>query len=147
MTKVKELSAWKSNMRQGLSELSIETVEVRTDDNEKMCQLNAKDPHLAVGSELKVVASVRLGKLKPDDVSVEIYYGQVDSAGRINHGEVAPMEYQSNGQVDGIYKFGGAVPCMTSGQHGFALRILPRHVDLVDPYEAGMIIWESEKAV
>ena len=147
MTRVKELSAWKANIRQAWSELSIEGVEIRTDDNEKMCQLNAKEPHLAVGSELEVVANVRLGRLKPDDVSVEIYHGRVDSAGRINHGEAAPMEYQDNGQADGIYKFAGAVPCMTSGQHGFALRILPRHVDLVDPYEPGMIIWESEKAV
>ena len=147
MTKVKELSSWKANIRQAWSELSIEGVEVHTDDNEEICQLNVREPHLAVGSELEVVAKVRLGSLKPDDVSVEIYHGQVDSLGRINHGDVTPMEYQGNGQVDGIYKFAGAVPCKTSGQHGFALRILPRHVDLVDPYEPGMIIWESEKAV
>jgi len=147
MTRVKALSVWKTNIRQAWLDLSIENVEVRVDDNEKMCRLNVKEPQLEVGSELEVVANVKLGRLKPEDVSVEVYHGQVDSAGKIEHGEIAPMEYEGNGQVDGVYKFVGAVPCRTSGQHGFALRILPRHVDLADPYEPGMIIWESEKCV
>jgi starch phosphorylase len=147
MTKVKELSAWKTNIKQAWLELSIEDVEIRVDDNEKMCRLNVKEPQLPVGSELQVVANIKLGRLKPEDVSVEIYHGQVDSAGKIGHGEVSRMEYQSNGQADGVFRFLGAVPCRTSGQHGFALRILPRHVDLADPYEPGMIIWESGEKV
>jgi starch phosphorylase len=147
MTPVKDLSAWKANLKQGWSELSIENVEVRTDDNEKMCKLNVKEPQLEVGSELEVVAQIKLGRLKPEDVSVEIYHGQVDSSGNIQHGRVAPMSFESNGQVDGLCKFIGAVPCKTSGQHGFALRILPRHSDLADPYEPGMIIWESKPSI
>ena len=65
------------------------------------------------------------------------------SAGNIQHGRVEKMTYQENGGTDGVSLFAGAIPCSISGRHGFALRIMPRHADLVEPYEPGLILWES----
>ena len=53
------------------------------------------------------------------------------------------MTYEHNGENDGEHIFSGFVPCTISGHQGFALRILPKHDDLVEPYEPGMILWES----
>jgi hypothetical protein len=34
---------------------------------------------------------------------------------------------------------------MKTGQQGVAVRILPRHTDLTNPYEMGLILWETAK--
>ena len=47
------------------------------------------------------------------------------------------------------WQFSGTIPCRSSGQHGFAVRVLPRHGDLGNPYEPGLVTWgraESEPA-
>ena len=42
-----------------------------------------------------------------------------------------------------VARFTGTIDCLNSGKQGFSLRILPRHKDLVEAYEPGMILWES----
>ncbi|MHC4721110.1 MAG: alpha-glucan family phosphorylase [Planctomycetota bacterium] len=143
MGKVKALSEWKSNVKQAWSEVAIEDVDVQINSGADVSILNVKEPQLEVGSRLEVSARVKLGRLSPDDVAVEIYHGRVDSAGNIENGRVEKMAPQQDGQTNGTSLFAGAIPCRISGQHGFALRVMPKHADLVEPYEPGMILWES----
>ncbi len=143
MKKVKELSVWKSNVKQVWSEVAIEDVNVQSGKGQELSSLDAKEPQLEVGSHLEVSARVKLGSLNPEDVAVEIYHGQVDSSGNIENGRVEKMAFQQDPENNGSSLFAGAIPCMISGQHGFALRVMPRHADLVEPYEPGMILWES----
>jgi starch phosphorylase len=35
----------------------------------------------------------------------------------------------------------GTIPCRSSGQHGFAIRVLPRHRDLANPFQTGLVCW------
>ena len=107
--------------------------------------MSLKQPQLEVGSQVRVEAAIRLGRLKPADIAVQIYHGIVDSAGNIEGGQVTRMQYQENGEVAELYTFAGEIPCRTSGRHGFALRILPAHADLVEPYEPGLILWENNE--
>jgi len=37
--------------------------------------------------------------------------------------------------------FSGTISCRSSGQHGFAVRVLPRNPDLANPFETGLITW------
>jgi starch phosphorylase len=95
---------------------------------------------LKVGDELEVQARVHLGPLEPQDVAVELYQGLLDDKGQIPGGEVIAMScVQSDG--DGSHLFVGDIPCRASGLHGYALRVLPRHEDLSNPYEPGLILW------
>ncbi|MHC5118469.1 MAG: alpha-glucan phosphorylase, partial [Planctomycetota bacterium] len=107
-------------------------------------ELADQQQELAVGSQVQVTAHVHLGRLEPSDVSVQIYFGQVDSSGRIKGGQIAEMTYdQDSVDPQRVATFTGTIPCRISGRHGYALRILPRHQDLVEPYESGLILWES----
>jgi starch phosphorylase len=73
-------------------------------------------------------------------VAVELFYGSLSAEGLIVEGQVLPtLIAQSKGQ--GTYIFAGAIPCRTSGRHGYALRIVPAHEDLGDPFEMGLILW------
>ena len=32
-------------------------------------------------------------------------------------------------------------PASSSGQHGYAVRVLPRNADLANPFEPGLVTW------
>jgi len=144
MARVRALSLWKSATRAAWGDLQFADVQIQTAEGQPYASWNGHKPALMVGGELKVVALIRMGRLKPTDISVQIYHGQVDSAGRVEDGHITDMQYVENSlNPDGIATFAGILPCRISGQQGFSLRIVPRHEDLVEPYESGMILWEG----
>jgi starch phosphorylase len=128
--RAKTLAAWKAKIHQQWGQIRIARVWTERPDGED----------LKVGDQLQVQAEVYLGELKPTDVSVQLYYGPVDASNMIENGQPLPtLIAQSKGK--GKYIFAGAIPCRTSGQHGYALRILPAHEDLGTPFEMGLVLW------
>ncbi len=88
---------------------------------------------------------VKLGKMSPSDVSVELYHGPVDNWENIKNGSAVRMDYEQTSEHEGEHWFVGSMPCEKTGQHGVAVRVLPRHADLTNPYEMGLILWETSK--
>ena len=128
MARAKALAQWKSHLHEHWPEIRVDNVEAEV------------PAELRVGAELQVRAQVNLGALDPQDVTVQLYYGPLDTKGEISKGEVMAMKWvESNG--DGSHIFVGAIPARTSGRYGYALRILPHHEDLSNPYEPGLILW------
>ena len=142
-TRIHELAQWKNMARNAWADLEIINVDVQVQDGQELVSWNGLN-ELEVGAGITVNAQVRLGRLSPEDVSVQIFHGTVDSAGRIENPQVAVMQFVDGSLSDNkIASFSGTISCYASGKHGFALRILPRHRDMVEPYEQGMILWES----
>jgi starch phosphorylase len=128
--RAKALAEWKARVDQQWHGLRVEKVWVDM----------AESQELKVGDQLQVQAQVHLGELKPTDVAVELFYGPLDAEGQIVQGQVLPtLIAQSKGL--GKYIFTGAITCQTSGRHGYALRIVPHHDDLGNPFEMGLILW------
>ena len=102
-------------------------------------ETNGADP-MHVGTQLEVKARVHLGPLSPDDVQVQLFHGVLDNQGEIPQPSAAAMSH--NGAHEGsTWVFSGTIPCRSSGQHGFAVRVLPRNPDLANPFETGLITW------
>jgi len=128
LERAKALAQWKCLLRQHWPEIRVDNVEAET------------SAELRVGTELTVRAQVVLGALEPKDVSVQLYYGPLDIRGEISKGEAISMTWvESNGE--GKHVFVGSIPAGASGRYGYALRILPQHEDLSNPYEPGLILW------
>jgi starch phosphorylase len=143
MVRARALSQWKSRVRSAWPELAISDVQVKLGNGEAGQELDARNPQLRVGSKLQVNARVKLGRLTPDDISVELYHGPIDARGGIVGGQVEQMEYKGSADGNGEHWFMGLTPCEASGRRGVAVRILPRHPDLANPYDLGLILWES----
>jgi len=128
--RAKALAAWKSRVRKQWGQLRIDRIWAES----------AEGPDLKVGDQLKVQAEVYLGELKPTDVAVQLYFGPLDAEGLIVQGRSLPtLIAQSKGK--GTYVFAGAISCQTSGRHGYALRIIPQHEDLGNPFEMSLVLW------
>jgi starch phosphorylase len=143
MNRAKAIAQWKSDIRNAWSDFAVKDVimEVKNGDGEE--HLSRKRPQLKVGSQLSVRALVKLGKASPNDVSVELYHGPIDSSGNIKDSSVARMDYKETSGQDGEHWFSITTTCNKAGQQGMAVRVLPRHIDLVTPYELGLILWEK----
>jgi starch phosphorylase len=143
MARAKVLSTWKSNMKKAWSEFTIKDVKIQVNNGKDNEQLDLRQPQLKVGSQLSISALVKLPKVSPDDVSVELYHGPVDSQGNIRNGSAVRMAYKETTGQDGEHWFVGSMSCGETGRHGVAVRVLPRNADLVNPYEMGLILWET----
>jgi len=125
--RAKRLADWKARLCQYWPEVRI--VGVETDAREE----------LPVGSEFEVRASVNLGQLGPEDVSVELYGGALDADQDIVEGRATAMSYV--GVKRGLSLFVGKARFEQSGLRGYTLRVLPRHEDLANPFEPRLILW------
>ncbi len=142
MHRAKALAAWKANTQAAWSDLVIKDVQVEISNGEGVT-LDVKNPQLKVGSKLKVSAMVKLGRLRPEDVSVELYHGPLDARGNIIEGAVIKMEHKVPAEQDSDHWFIGLTPCQASGRRGVAVRIVPKNPDMTNPHELGLVLWES----
>ncbi|MFQ5429108.1 MAG: alpha-glucan family phosphorylase [Phycisphaerae bacterium] len=124
----KALSGWKRALMDHWGDVHIE--EVQANDATE----------LPVGAEVAVRARVHLGPVNPEDVAVELYHGRVDAGGQLAEGHTDAMHCRDH-LDNGTYWFEGRIPCRRSGQHGFAVRVIPRHPDLTHRFETGLILW------
>ena len=147
MAKAKSFTQWKSDITNTWSDLAIKDVAMEVKNGNGNIQLNPKKPQLKVGSQLSISVLVKLGKMKPDDISVELYHGPIDTWGNIKDGSSVRMDYKETSGQDGEHWFSGTMACSKTGKHGMSVRILPRHPDMVNPYDLGLILWETQKAV
>ncbi len=124
----KALSQWKRRMTKDWGGVGIETVQ------------SNDSAELPVGSDVEVRARIQLGDVKPDDVAVELYHGRIDTHGQLVEGSSELMTCGDHVE-NGTYWYHGHIPCLRSGQHGYAVRMVPRHSDLTHRYDTGLIRW------
>lgn len=126
--KAAALAKWRRGIVKDWARIKVESVEAQGTDS------------MQVGGKLEVQARVNLGGLSPENVQVQLFHGVVDNQGDIPHPSTVPMS--TNGTPQGsAWTFKGTIPCSASGQHGFAVRVLPYHPDLANPFEPGLVSW------
>jgi len=134
--KAKALAAWKTKVREAWPSVKIAAVD------EDGAELDGRgSQEVAVGEQVPVTARVDLAGIDPADVVVEAFYSTLRLDGGLGAGRGVRLE--PAGVKDGHHLYRGAVPARFSGQHGYAVRVLPRHEDILAPNELPLITWES----
>ena len=124
--KARVLAEWKEKIRAGWPGLAL-YVEGR------------RDGQLSLGEDIAVRAWVRADRLLPEDLSVELVYGEAsDDAVVPQH--ALPMEYARKEQ-DGSYRYEMRLKPGESGSIGYGVRVLPSHPALGGKHDMGLIRW------
>ena len=127
--KAKELSAWKAKVRATWCDVRV-------------IGGDADATHdIAVGESIEVAAKVALGALEPADVVVEAYFGGLRTDGTLRGGRGFPLEWVGGDHGEHLYR--GTVPARASGLHGYCIRVLPCHDDMLVPNELPLVVWEE----
>ncbi len=98
-----------------------------------------RDGQLSLGESIEVRAWIKAQKLIPEDLSVELVYGEEhDEQVVVQH--TLPMNY-TNQELDGSYRYDLRLQPGTSGSIAYGVRVLPSHPDLLGRHEMGLIYW------
>lgn len=119
--------AWRENLNRVWHEVAVIKVDIEQDEVE-------------VGSHTAIQAQVKLGRLKPEDVKVQLYYGLLDTMGSIKDGQSVDMAAAAE-HWDGIYTFEADHVYDTTGDVGFSVRVLPYHEYLHTSFVPHKIVW------
>ena len=122
------LAKWKSYVEANWSQVQFGAIE------------SGPTEGLPVGQELQVSAEVRLGQMSSDDVTVEIFFGDLDPHGNLPVGRTQEMQCAKE-LGNGLFRFEGAIRCQQTGQQGFTIRVIPSHPDLAQKHETALIKW------
>ena len=127
--KAQDLAQWRQRVKQGWSQVEV------------ICVDAAPLAAQPMGSTLPIRAHVKLGKIEPQEVLVEVYHGLVDSDGEIADGETATL-FAGDVNADGSVIYEGGIPCRRAGKRGFTVRVLPRKDGYpLGRFETGLITW------
>jgi starch phosphorylase len=122
----KELATWKRRVTRAWGGVAIEHVE-------------ALDGNQGPGGKLVVRASIRLGKLTPDDVTVEVVYGRVGDDDEILGPDCNELTVEGPPGEDGVARYAGEAELGRPGPFGYTVRVMPRHRLLASPAELGLV--------
>jgi glycogen phosphorylase len=131
MQLAKELSAWKERVQTQWNKVRI--VDVETEEGNEV----------RVGGKMRISALVDADGLNPDELRVEVYYGTLDSDDNIIDGQSAVLQQVEHAKKN-TYRFEAVIPCETTGQHGFSVRVMPNHPEIANPFDTGLITWHQE---
>jgi glycogen phosphorylase len=126
--RAKNLAAWKAKIFHHWPDVAITDVDFTAPDA------------LQVGDSLAVTVEAKLAGLEPADVVVQVYVGPLNDKGEVVDGETLTLE---NGEPmqEGLYRYHREIACRASGRHGFSVRMLPAHPDLVTHFDLWSVTW------
>jgi len=125
-TGAREFAAWKARVTKAWPDVAIEHVE-------------ADDGEPSPGTRLVVRASVALGELSPDDVTVQLVYGSAGEEDEISDPYFTDLELDPDPADGSAVRYTGAAELGRPGPFGYTVRVLPRHPLLAVPAEMGLI--------
>jgi glycogen phosphorylase len=128
----RQQAQWKQTLREKFQQVTIDSVQDTIDE-----------AGASVGQPIGVDAHIRTGELSTDDLSVELFYGELDDDGQLAEGESLPMhlsdrEDQGN---DGVFTYTAEMPCDRSGVTGYTVRVMPAHGAHEDTRLCSLVRW------
>lgn len=126
LSSAQRLADWKKTVRENWDGVSL--VRFETDIPKET----------TVGTTGEVRAWLQLAPLLPQDICIEVVYGRIGVDFEIQEIGAVPLKFESAAE-DNTSLFKGAVPFIRGGKFGVAIRILPRHRDLPNRYQMGLV--------
>jgi len=123
---LKDLIKWKERIKKLWEKVEIKSV------------LTPTKSELYTNEEFEIVTQIFLGELSEKDISVEIYYGHIDSEDNITNGKFKKMTLIDKND-NNIYTYSVKLAIENSGSFGYNIHILPSHEGLPNKYLEGLI--------
>jgi starch phosphorylase len=121
----KALAQWKQRIRRAWGDVKVIDLEIDTAAAHE-------------GDHRSVQAHVELGAIDASELVVQALHGPIDSSGSFIGAPAAlTLTPTGNGMFEGGYTVGEA------GPYGVTVRAMPRHEDLVNWMEMGLVAWSS----
>ncbi len=123
---------WKSDIQKDFHKISVSHITYSPDLEYK------------INEPIQLQAILKLGNIKPEDINVSIYYGNLSAQQTLEDSNLHQLiDVQAvEGGNPGEFIYSGSILCRKTGDFGFKLRITPQHPLMANPYEMNLIKWE-----
>ncbi len=127
LARARELRDWKQRVRNLWKDVKILDVSLPAGDR------------VALGEDLEVTATIRLGGLRDEEVVVDLTNGLMSQDGeKLTNRDITTM--RSTEQIsEGVWRFSGTIPCDETGVYGYGIRVLPFHPYLFSPLSMNLM--------
>jgi len=129
LKETKSLITWKKCINRHWKDIRIRDVRIE------------RNGEIKIGDRIPVNISLFLGEIKPDDVTVELCCGVVQSDNKIKTDNFIVLNEFSNGSKFGNYTFSGNLLCNTCGKYGFKVRVSPYAKGISRSVESDYLTW------
>lgn len=124
----RQLAAWLRNVREHW-------------DTVKICDMqDSIDGDLPLSGVVSVQVQAHLGQLTPQDVEFHVVHGPATPDGGLAPVGDAPLIFEGQAE-DGICHYRATFEPAARGRVGYAVRVLPRHPELRNPFDTGLVLW------
>jgi len=103
--------------------------------------IEAGDGDRGPGEWLPVRASVALGELSPEDVTVEVICGRVNDEEDIVEPAVSALAPDGPATAEGTFRYAGDARLGRPGPFGYTVRVVPCHPLLDSTAELGLVTY------
>lgn len=121
------LAQWKARVREAWTGVRVAHVEV-----------SGTGDAPTLGDTVTIRASVTLGALRPDDVTVQVVAGRVDADDILQAPEYFVMEPVANVDADG-WQYEASLTLERNGTFGYSVRVIPHNDALTSVAELGLV--------
>ena len=129
---VNDFAKWKKAAKERWNE-----IEITQDSNIDNVKMNA-------GDVIEVRCKVQLPNFDPDNVSVQVYYGQIMDTGIVNSVFVTEMKRVEENREENVYGYAAKIKLTTGGNFGYTFRAMPKHEMLLDSENMNLIKWMTK---
>ena len=104
---------------------------------------NIDNETIDAGKIIKVRCSVKLpnANISPDNIQVEVYYGQIEDNGIVSNVTIIPMKLKEAKDEEKTYLYEAQVELTTGGDYGYTFRVMPKHEMLLDAENLDLVKW------
>ena len=102
---------------------------------------NVDNETIDAGKIIKVKCSVKLPNINPENIQVEVYYGQIEESGIVSNVTIIPMDLKEADEEGKTYTYEAQVELTTGGDYGYTFRVMPKHEMLLDAENLDLVKW------
>ncbi|MRR54749.1 MAG: glycosyltransferase family 1 protein [Deltaproteobacteria bacterium] len=124
----RDIALWKEKMRRLWHKVRVEGIEASTAGE------------IPVRTRVQVQARIGVGEIPLDELSVKVYFGNLNAQDTIIDGEFAPLHPVEQVGTD-LHRFSGEIECRSCGRQAFVIQVMPKHPQIGAVYEQGLILW------
>ena len=105
---------------------------------------NVDNIKMNAGDMIEVTCNVKLPNFDPANVSVQVYYGQIQDTGIVNNISATEMKKVENCKEENTYKYSAKIKLITGGNFGYTFRVMPKNEMLLDSENLNLIKWMTK---
>jgi starch phosphorylase len=124
----RDFALWKVKMQGLWHMVRVEGIEASTSGE------------IPVTSRIQVQASIGVGEIPLEELSVKAYFGILNAQDHIVDGKLATLHPVEQLGAD-LYRYIGEIECDVCGRQAFVIRVMPKHPKKGAVYEPGLILW------